>query len=176
MVVVDDNSMTATAARLGALLAERRLTLATAESCTGGWIGKVCTDVAGSSVWYQGGVVSYSNAAKQSLLGVTDASLQTEGAVSEPVVREMAVGAADALRSDCAISVSGVAGPGGGTADKPVGLVWMGAAVRTSGTGGDPYSVVAQACQFPGDRDSVRRAAVVAALELAERLITQPRS
>jgi nicotinamide-nucleotide amidase len=135
--------------------------LVTAESCTGGWVAKACTDLPGSSLWYRGGVIAYSNELKVALLGVRPRSLEEQGAVSEAVVREMAAGALQWLGGDVAVSVSGVAGPDGGTPDKPVGTVWFAWAER-----GDSGIVVRAALRrFDGDRDQVRRDAVVTALQ-----------
>jgi nicotinamide-nucleotide amidase len=113
------------AARVIDLLRERGQTLATAESCTGGLIASLLTRIPGSSDAFHAGFVTYSNDAKQTMLGVSAASLEAEGAVSEPVVREMAQGAMERSGADYAIAVSGIAGPGGGTPDKPVGTVWL---------------------------------------------------
>ena len=135
--------------------------LATAESCTGGWIAKTCTDIPGSSAWCQGGVVAYADAVKVSLLGVEPAVLAAHGAVSEPVVRAMALGALDRFSADVAVAVSGVAGPDGGTVDKPVGTVWM-AWARRDGAGS--IEVDARREHLPGDRESVRRWTVERAL------------
>jgi nicotinamide-nucleotide amidase len=144
----------------GVLLA-RGLRLVTAESCTGGWLAKACTDLPGSSRWFLGGAVVYSNELKEALLGVSPATLARDGAVSEAVVREMAVGALARLGGELAIAVSGVAGPDGGTDAKPVGLVWFGWARRRGRSG----AVVRAACEtFPGNRADVRRAAVLRAL------------
>lgn len=146
----------------GNQLAEQLLaaghTLATAESCTGGWVAKVLTDKAGSSAYVVGGLVTYSNDAKQALLGVTDASLANHGAVSEPVVREMVAGALAATGASIAVSVSGVAGPGGGSEEKPVGTVWF---AWSSGV----ETTQAAVQQFSGNRDQVRRQAVLFALQ-----------
>ena len=152
-------------ARIIAEVAERLLgrsrQLVTAESCTGGWVAKACTDRAGSSQWFRGGVVAYTNELKVALLGVRPRTLEEHGAVSEAVVREMATGALQWLGGDVAVSVSGVAGPDGGSPDKPVGTVWFAWAER-----GDTGIVVRAARhRFQGDRDQVRRAAVTAALE-----------
>jgi nicotinamide-nucleotide amidase len=146
-------------------LAQRMLasdrTVVTAESCTGGWIGKVCTDLPGSSRWYLGGVVSYANEAKAGLLGVESALLQAHGAVSESVARAMAQGALEQLGGDLSVAVSGIAGPDGGTPDKPVGTVWFAWARRLPGGDQD----VSAACErFPGDRDEIRRWSVQRAL------------
>ncbi|MCL1852496.1 MAG: competence/damage-inducible protein A [Peptococcaceae bacterium] len=145
------------------LLRERGLTLATAESCTGGLLGGRVTDVSGSSAVYQGGVVSYSNQAKMSLLGVAEESLQRFGAVSEVVAREMARGARKALGSDLALATTGVAGPDGGTAEKPVGLVFIALA--------DAKGEKTLCKEFQGDRDSVRNMAVEAALDLLKQYL-----
>jgi nicotinamide-nucleotide amidase len=146
---------------LAALLAQRLLAqqgmLATAESCTGGLIAAACTDLAGSSAWFDRGFVTYSNAAKTELLGVPAALIAEHGAVSEPVVRAMAEGALRHSRAQVAVAVTGVAGPGGGSANKPVGSVWLGWAT--------PAGVVTQLCHFEGDRRQVRQAAVEHALQ-----------
>ena len=136
-------------------------TMVTAESCTGGWIGKVCTDLPGSSRWYLGGVVSYANEVKTGLLGVEPAVLQAHGAVSESTVRAMALGALEQLDGDLSVAVSGVAGPDGGTPDKPVGTVWIAWGRRLPG---DQCEVTAQCERLAGDRDEVRRWAVQRAL------------
>ena len=144
----------------GRLLGHNRQ-LVTAESCTGGWVAKACTDLPGSSGWYRGGVVAYSNELKVALLGVRPRTLEEHGAVSEAVVREMAAGALQWLGGDVAVAVSGVAGPDGGTPDKPVGSVWFAWAEH-----GDAGIVVRAALRrFEGDRDRVRREAVLAALQ-----------
>ncbi len=132
---------------LGDRLRERGLTLSTAESCTGGNIAHEITSIAGSSDYFKGAVVSYANEVKMSLLGVSEREIIDNGAVSEPVVRQMVEGACRAIGTDCAIATSGVAGPGGGTPAKPVGTVWMAAKC------GD--RVVAQLKQLPGDRSRV---------------------
>jgi nicotinamide-nucleotide amidase len=143
----------------GHLLANGRR-LVTAESCTGGWIAKVCTDLPGSSRWFVGGAVVYDNELKAGLLGVNPKTLTETGAVSEAVVREMAAGALERLGGDVAVAVSGVAGPDGGTPDKPVGTVWF-AWVRRGAQG----ALIRTALErFPGDRDAVRRQAVECAL------------
>ena len=147
-----------------ALLARYRaagLKLATAESCTGGLIAATLTAIAGSSDVLERGFVTYSNEAKAELLGVPAALLAEHGAVSAPVARAMAAGALAHSPADVALSVTGVAGPGGGSAEKPVGLVFIGAARR----GG---LVRVQRCQFPGGRAAVREASVAEALRMAE--------
>ncbi len=146
-----------------ALLAQfraRGLKIATAESCTGGLIAATLTAIAGSSDVVERGFVTYSNEAKADLLGVPAELIAAHGAVSEPVARAMALGAVALSAADVALSVTGVAGPGGGSAEKPVGLVFIGAARR----GGD---VRVERCLFPGDRASVREASVAQAFRMA---------
>jgi nicotinamide-nucleotide amidase len=146
--------------RMIAELAERLLALGrhlvTAESCTGGWIAKACTDLPGSSRWFLGGAVTYSDELKVALLGVRRETLAAHGAVSEAVVREMAHGALERLGGDEAVAVSGIAGPDGGTVEKPVGTVWIGWARR----GVEGVEIRTEMARFPGDRAAVRRAAV----------------
>jgi nicotinamide-nucleotide amidase len=132
--------------------------LATAESCSGGWVAKVCTDLAGSSAWFECGFVTYSNAAKQDLLGVTAATLASHGAVSGQTVLEMVAGVLANSRAQWALATSGIAGPGGGSRQKPVGTVWL----AWAGPGGWQKSCC---FHFDGDRDAVRRQAVAAALD-----------
>lgn len=144
--------------RLGELLERQGRMIATAESCTGGWVAKALTDKAGSSAYVFGGLVTYSNQAKQELLGVTGKSLEDHGAVSEPVVREMVAGALAATGADVAVAISGVAGPGGGSEEKPVGTVWF-------AWGDNPASTEAVVEHFSGDRDQVRRQATLFALQ-----------
>lgn len=143
----------ATATRLGA----RNDMLVTAESCTGGWIAKVMTDIAGSSAWFDCGLVVYSYEAKQALLGVRPETLELHGAVSRETVLDMVSGALVNSGASVAVAVTGIAGPGGGTADKPVGTVWIGWKRR----GG--YAQ-ARLFHFAGDREAVRRSTVMAAL------------
>lgn len=131
-----------------------------AESCTGGGIAKAITDIAGSSAYFDRGFVTYSNVAKHELLGVSEMTLKASGAVSEEVVREMAVGALHAAKADLALSVSGIAGPDGGSEEKPVGTVWFGFAERSG-------RVLAKKRQFDGDRDAVRLQATIFALQTA---------
>lgn len=144
--------------RVGSALRVRRQVLATAESCTGGWIAKVITDIPGSSGWFDRGFVTYSNAAKFELLGVSKSVLATYGAVSAEIVAAMVTGALARARADVAVAVSGIAGPDGGSADKPVGTVYLAWARR------DEAAQVAHR-QFIGDRDTVRRQTVIAALQ-----------
>ena len=145
------------------LLQQKKLMLATAESCTGGLIAAACTDLAGSSVWFERGFVSYSNAAKTELLGVPADLIQTHGAVSEPVARAMVEGALRHSRAQVAVAVTGVAGPAGGSTDKPVGTVWFGWAT--------PDGVVTDKRCFDGDRQQVREATVQHALLRLKQLL-----
>ena len=162
MTAPTDVDLQQLARSVGERLSARTESLATAESCTGGWIAKACTDVAGSSRWFDGGVVAYSNACKVALLGVPERLLAEHGAVSEPVVCAMARGALDRTGSTVAIAVSGVAGPDGGTAGKPVGTVWLAWVWRKK----DGSSHTETRCErFAGGRDEVRRSAVQRALE-----------
>ncbi|KAF1020863.1 MAG: Nicotinamide-nucleotide amidohydrolase PncC [Paracidovorax wautersii] len=148
-------------------LLARRWMLTTAESCTGGLIAAACTELAGSSRWFERGFVTYSNAAKAELLGVPYELLEAHGAVSEPVVREMAAGAVRRSQAQVGVSVSGVAGPDGGSPNKPVGTVCFGYAVGRR--------VMAETCHFAGDRQAVRRASVAHALgRLIELVAARP--
>jgi len=142
---------------VGRALAERKWRLVTAESCTGGLVAGAITDVAGSSDWFDRGFVTYSNEAKVELLGVSPETLARSGAVSEATVREMAAGALARTRADIAVAITGVAGPTGGTREKPVGLVWFAWAVR-----GGP--VDAESRRLDGDRAAVRDVSVGIAL------------
>jgi nicotinamide-nucleotide amidase len=153
-----DTPILEVANRVAEALVARGWRLATAESCTGGWVAKACTDLAGSSAWFDRGVVSYSYLAKESQLGVIHADLEVHGAVSEEIAAQMALG----LRRDSGVEVTlaatGIAGPGGGLPDKPVGLVCFGWSMR----GG----VLATASRvFEGDRETVRRQSVIQALQ-----------
>lgn len=151
---------------LGDALRARAWRMATAESCTGGLIAAACTALAGSSDWFDRGFVTYSNEAKTELLGVPAQLIATHGAVSEPVARAMAAGALDRSAAQLAVAVTGIAGPGGGTAAKPVGLVWLAMASRRT-IRATPAEVEVQAwsCRFDGDRAAVRNATVREALE-----------
>jgi nicotinamide-nucleotide amidase len=156
-MIPTDADLESLALRLGRALLARRARVATAESCTGGWIAKALTDVAGSSQWFESGIVAYSNAAKDALLGVSSDLLARSGAVSEEVVRSMAEGARAQLGVDLAVAVSGIAGPDGGSEDKPVGTVWFAWAA--------PGATTAERRIFAGDREAVRRQSVAVALE-----------
>ena len=158
------DKLPALARRIGVRLKARGLELATAESCTGGWIAQAVTSVPGSSEWFDRGFVTYSNGAKKELLGVRAGTLSRHGAVSEATAREMASGALARSRAQVAVAVTGVAGPTGGTKEKPVGMVCF----AWSRKGRVPESVTRR---FSGGRESVRRQSVIAALQgLLERL------
>lgn len=156
--MADDETLEALARRAGTVLAERGWRMTVAESCTGGGVAKAVTDVAGSSAWFERGFVTYSDAAKQEMLGVSAATIAAHGAVSAAVVEAMASGALERSGADVAVAVSGVAGPGGGSGDKPVGTVWFAWARR-----GQAPAV--RCHRLGGDRPGVRAAAVRIALE-----------
>ena len=163
-VIPADAELARLVGALAEVLSGRGWMMAAAESCTGGWIAKCCTDRAGSSAWFESGVVSYSNRAKCEWLGVNADALEREGAVSRSVAIQMAEGARRRSGAQVALAVTGIAGPDGGTLDKPVGTVWFGWAV-----GERP--VQAEAVVFAGDREAVRRQTVAHALRgLLERL------
>jgi nicotinamide-nucleotide amidase len=152
------------AAAVGARLKDKGMTLATAESCTGGWVAQAVTTVSGSSEWFDRGFVTYSNEAKREMLGVRRETLDAHGAVSEEAAREMAEGALAASRAQAALAITGVAGPAGGTPQKPVGMVCFAWALPDG-------RVDAVTRRFDGDRAAVRRQSVIFALEgLLERL------
>lgn len=155
---MNDREMMQLSQQLGEALRHLGATVTTAESCTGGWVAKMITDIAGSSAWFERGFVTYSNEAKQQMIGVDGATLEAHGAVSEPVVRQMAQGALNAAAATWAVSVSGIAGPDGGSAQKPVGTVWFGIA-------NDQGEVRTYLQNFSGDREAVRRQATVFALQ-----------
>jgi len=146
------------AQKVGETLLQKGIKLATAESCTGGWVAQAVTAVPGSSGWFDCGFVSYSNRAKQKMLGVDLDVLEKSGAVSEPVVAQMAEGALRNSEADIAVAISGIAGPEGGTEDRPVGTVWLAWAIT-----GQP--TVTCLSFFNGDRDEIRQQAVEQALE-----------
>jgi nicotinamide-nucleotide amidase len=164
--MVSDSELYELAARVGHKLraAERRVV--TAESCTGGWVAKALTDIPGSSQWFECGYVTYSNAAKVRDLGVSAATLESFGAVSEQAVREMAEGALRVAHASVALALSGIAGPDGGTPEKPVGTVWF-CAVARAGASAD---IIAEEKLFDGDRAFVRSRSVQHALRLILRL------
>jgi nicotinamide-nucleotide amidase len=163
-MAVSEADLEIMAAELGAALQRRGWLLATAESCTGGWLAQVVTSVAGSSAWFDRGFVTYSNAAKQDMLGVPTTVLAEFGAVSEETVRAMVAGALDKSNARVAVAISGIAGPGGGTPEKPVGTVCF------------AWALSGQACvsvtrKFVGDRRQIRAAAVGFALRQLQSLV-----
>ncbi|HEU4670341.1 MAG TPA: CinA family protein [Dyella sp.] len=163
--VPTDEALRRLAEEVAGLMRERKLMLVTAESCTGGFIAKVLTDLPGSSAWFDAGVVTYSYEAKEALLGVNPRTLERTGAVSEETVLEMVSGALARFGAGAAVAVTGIAGPGGGTEDKPVGTVWIGWKRR----GGYAH---ARLFHFDGDRDAIRRQTVAAALSGLGRELT----
>jgi nicotinamide-nucleotide amidase len=150
---------------VGSVLRARNLTIAVAESCSGGLLAKRLTDAPGASDFFIGGFVPYANEAKQRQLGVDPAILERHGAVSDEVVRAMAAGARLAAGSDCALAITGIAGPGGGTAEKPVGTVWIAAAIGES--------VEPRRLHLIGDRSEIRARSVQSALDLLRRLLQE---
>jgi nicotinamide-nucleotide amidase len=164
--MVSDAELYELAARVGQKLRAAARRLATAESCTGGWVSKALTDVPGSSQWFECGFITYSNAAKVRDLGVSPGTLASFGAVSEQVVREMAEGALRVAQATVALAVTGIAGPDGATPGKPVGTVWFCAAARE----GTAIDIIAEEQCFDGDRAEVRSRSVQHALRLILRL------
>jgi nicotinamide-nucleotide amidase len=152
------DTLTALATLVGAKLRAKGLMLTTAESCTGGWVAQAVTTVAGSSDWFERGFVTYSDAAKQEMLGVSARTLAVHGAVSDETAREMAIGALAHSRAQVALAITGIAGPGGGSPEKPLGTVWFAWALKSG-------AVSAETRRFKGDRESVRRKSVIAALK-----------
>lgn len=153
-----DAELYALSGKVGDALKAHGVMMATAESCTGGWIGQAVTMVPGSSRWFDRGFVTYTNDAKQEMLGVSAVTLKEFGAVSEKTVREMVAGALSRSKAHVAVAVSGIAGPDGGTAAKPVGTVLLAWGMKNG-------EIRAQSMHFGGDRDTVRRRTVFAALE-----------
>lgn len=174
--VAPPTASTASCTALAALLLQRGWMLSTAESCTGGLVAAACTELAGSSAWFERGFVSYSNAAKTELLGVPAALIQAQGAVSEAVARAMALGALQHSATQVALAVTGIAGPSGAVPGKPVGTVWFGWAWPSSGTAaGAPTPTVHTELQhFAGDRTAVRAAACAHALQRLLALLQEP--
>ena len=160
MSLSTDAGIRALAVRVAERLLGAGRSLVVAESCTGGWVAKACTDLPGSSRWFLGGVVTYSDDLKVALLGVSADTLRQQGAVSQAVVRDMAVGALERLGGDVSVAVSGIAGPDGGVPGKPVGTVWFAWAVRHA----DQLEVRTALERFDGDREAIRRQAVASAL------------
>ena len=151
------SELTELSQQLAKLLLQQQKQLAVAESCTGGWLAKCLTDIAGSSQWFERGFVTYSYLSKQEMLGVLPATLEQAGAVSEAVVREMAAGVLLHSAADLSVAISGIAGPGGGVPDKPVGTVCFGLACKDN-------IIQSDTKYFEGDREAVRRQSVAHAL------------
>ncbi|MDC9593402.1 nicotinamide-nucleotide amidase [Xenorhabdus sp. IM139775] len=158
---MDEKILNQLSIELGKRLKQKKLSVTCAESCTGGWIAKVITDIAGSSAYFNRGFVTYSNDAKHEMLGVSPASLAQFGAVSEPVVKEMAAGALIAANADVSVAVSGIAGPEGGSEEKPTGTVWIGFAFYLD----ENIHTVTYRQHFSGDRHAVRLQAVIFSLK-----------
>ena len=155
------NNLLQLAERVGKVLSEKKLALTTAESCTGGGIAQAITQVSGSSIWFDRGFVTYSNYSKSELLSVSKKTIKEYGAVSNQVVREMVRGAFEASRANITVAVSGIAGPGGGSQDKPVGTVYLGWGIKCQGE----IKIRVTHFLFSGDRLMVRNKAVEAALD-----------
>lgn len=162
---MSDKSLCQLGIKIGELLQARNMKICLAESCTGGWIAKCITDVPGSSAWFDRSFVTYSNESKSEMLGVPEKLIDSDGAVSETVVKAMVGGALERSRADIAVAVSGVAGPGGGSDDKPVGTVWF----AWQKKGGN---AVTEKMNFPGDREAVRAATVDYALSRLQMLLS----
>jgi|TARA_B110000483_G_scaffold93156_1_gene114777 nicotinamide-nucleotide amidase len=152
--------------RLGLILKENRLIVGTAESCTGGWIAQAVTMVPGSSSWFDAGFVTYSNNSKVQQLGVDPKLIDQYGAVSDVVVEKMLIGVLNRTGANCSIATSGVAGPDGGTEDKPVGTVWI-------GVGHEFKGLMTRRYLFEGDRNSVRQQTVIEGLNLMGHFLSQ---
>lgn len=158
ITAITDADLQQLASQVGQALKQRQWMLATAESCTGGWVAKTLTDVVGSSAWFERGFVTYTNVAKQEMLGVEATIIDKHGAVSDLTVREMARGALQHSHADISLAITGIAGPGGGSEAKPVGLVWFAWATRDDEIRCEEYI-------FEGDREAVRRQAAATALQ-----------
>ena len=157
-VSITNEEIAGVAQQLGAALEQHKQKLVTAESCTGGWVGSVVTSVPGSSRWYDRGFITYSNTSKREMLGVSAELIARYGAVSEQTARAMVEGALDKSQAQFALSITGIAGPGGGSEEKPVGLVWFAWSSKSRETR-------SRSCQFGGDRANVRKHAVHHALQ-----------
>ena len=163
--VPDDAALLQAAEQVAETLRANGDMLATAESCTGGWVAKACTDLAGSSEWFESAAVTYSNRAKQALLGVTTATLEKHGAVSRECALEMVAGVLVRFEASVAVAITGIAGPTGGMPGKPVGTVWI--AWQRRG-----HEAYVERFQFDGDRDAVRRQTVARALKGVQEILT----
>jgi nicotinamide-nucleotide amidase len=155
-----DRELRSLAEQAGGLLLRRGRRVVTAESCTGGWVAKCLTDVPGSSQWFERGYVTYSNAAKQESIHVSPEALTRFGAVSGPVAEQMAIGALKSGAADLSVAITGIAGPEGGSPEKPVGLVWLALADARAA------APLVRRAQFSGDRETIRRASVATALRM----------
>ncbi len=164
--VITDADLQQSAHQVGQVLRQRSWMLCSAESCTGGWVAKILTDVAGSSAWFERGFVTYSNLAKQEMLGVEATVIEHHGAVSELTAREMARGALQHSHANISLSITGIAGPDGGSESKPVGLVWFAWAMQDE-------EIRCEQHIFTGDRNAVRRQAVVTALQGVETCLAE---
>lgn len=151
--LMSDEKLTIIVNKIATSLIKANKKLTVAESCTGGWVAKVLTDLVGSSDWFERGFVTYSNQAKNEMLGVKKSTLENHGAVSQETVAEMAEGALKNSHADFSLSISGIAGPGGGSKEKPVGLVWFSWAVKENNS---PRVLVTEQRVFDGERESVR--------------------
>lgn len=156
--IVSDKELQLLTEQVAQCLGDNNWRLSVAESCTGGWVGKCCTDIAGSSTWFDRGFITYSNEAKQDLLHVKELTLSQYGAVSEQTANEMVQGVLSESLADISVAITGIAGPDGGTIDKPVGTVWFGWATKKS-------TVQTQCYHLEGNRESIRRQAVKIALQ-----------
>ena len=155
---INDQTLQHLAKQVGLTLVQQGLMLVSAESCTGGWLGHMVTSIAGSSAWYERGFITYTTISKQEMLGVSSKTLKQHGAVSEQTAREMAHGAVSRSHAQIAVSITGIAGPGGGTVEKPVGMVCF-AWVRKDN------HVRSETRHFTGDREAVRQQSVAVALQ-----------
>ena len=160
-----ENALLSLSSQVGEILTERELTIAAAESCTGGLLSHILTGVSGSSAYFIGGVVAYSNQIKESILGVSNETLEKFGAVSAQTAQEMAQGISQKFNTTIGLSTTGIAGPTGGTPEKPVGLVWIGLHFNDK--------TFAHECHFEGDRESVKMKTVKALLSTLLDLLTQ---
>ncbi len=165
ITAITDKDLHQSAHQVGQMLSQRSWMLCSAESCTGGWVAKLLTDITGSSAWFERGFVTYSNQAKQEMLGVEASIIGHHGAVSELTAREMARGALHHSHADISLAITGIAGPGGGSELKPVGLVWLAWAMPDDEIRCEQYV-------FDGDRDAVRRQAVAMALQGVKACLT----
>jgi len=165
-IEINEDSINSILEQLAPDLMQKNLRLASAESCSGGWLAKAITDLGGSSQWFECSIVSYSNQSKQDFLGVNSQTLEQHGAVSQPVVKEMVLGLLNRCQADLGVSISGIAGPGGGTKDKPVGTVWMAWAKQGQ-------FIESIRFKFNGDRKEVRLQAVYEALKGVQRILDE---